>query len=372
MAYAYTPGLTVTRSTVIRRKRTLPLSGEVLKNKGDRVTAEDVVAKADLPGSVETVNVVNRLGIASEDIREFMLKKEGDRVSENEPLAQTKPLLPWFKTVCKSPVSGTIEKVSEVTGQVLIRGEPQPVQIRAYIDGIVVEVFEGQGATVQTSASFIQGIFGVGRENSGVLRLMVNNPEEVLDADRIDESCKGAILIGGSLVSADAIRKAGEIGVRGIISGGMHAKTIKDYLGYDLGVAITGSEDVPTTLIITEGFGKIRMASRTFDLLAELNTKKASISGATQIRAGVIRPEIIIPTDKSASIVESAEREALKIGDPVRIIREPFFGQIGKIAQLPPELTKIETEAKVRIMIVELSDGQRIPVPRANVELIET
>lgn len=372
MAYAYTPGLTVTRSAVIRRKRILPLSGQVLKTKGDRVVAEDIVAKADLPGSVETVNVVGRLGIASEDIREFMLKKEGEAVSENEPLAQTKPLLPWFKTVCRSPVSGTIEKVSEVTGQVLIRLKPQPVQIRAYIDGTVVEVFENQGVTVQTSASFIQGIFGVGREKTGTLRIVVKTPEEILDASQIDQSTKDAILIGGSLVSADAIKRAGEIGVRGIISGGIHARTIKDYLGYDLGVAITGSEDVPTTLIITEGFGKIKMATRTFDLLTECDGKKSSLSGATQIRAGVIRPEIIVPTNAATTSREPAERESLKTGDPVRIIRQPFFGRIGKLAALPPDLTKIETEAKVRIMIVELPDGQRITVPRANVELIES
>ncbi|MFH1421466.1 MAG: hypothetical protein ABIH42_01940 [Planctomycetota bacterium] len=372
MAYAYTPGLTVTKNTVIRRKRILPLRGIVLKKKDDVVSAEDVVAKTDLPGSVETINIINRLGVSPQDIHEYMLKKEGETVTENESIAQTKPLISWFKTVVKSPVAGTIEKISEVTGQVLIRQKPQPVEVMAYIDGKVVEVFEQEGVTVQTKASFIQGIFGIGHETSGTLRIMINNPEEEIDINKIDQSCKDAIIISGSIITTELIKKANQFGVRGIISGGIDAKTIKDYLGYDLGVAITGSEDIPTTVVITEGFGKIRMATRTFDLLCECAGKKAALSGATQIRAGVIRPEIIIPVTETSSAAEIPERESIKSGDPVRMIREPYFGQIGKVLELPPDLVKIESEAKVRIMSVELQDGEKITVPRANVELIES
>ncbi len=55
----------------------------------------------------------------------------------------------------------------------------------------------------------------------------------------------------------------------------------------------------------------------------------------------------------------------------MRIIREPYFGLIGKIASLPHELQVIETESKVRILEVELPDGRRVTTPRANVEIIE-
>ncbi len=49
------------------------------------------------------------------------------------------------------------------------------------------------------------------------------------------------------------------------------------------------------TLVITEGFGKMAMAHRTFDLLKSKQGMKASVNGATQIRAGVMRPEVIVP-----------------------------------------------------------------------------
>ena len=96
-----------------------------------------------------------------------------------------------------------------------------------------------------------------------------------------------------------------------------------------LGVAITGTEQVGFTLILTEGFGTIPMAQKTFKLLSAHAGQKAAISGATQIRAGVIRPEIIIAKPAGAArtgVAAAPQREGIRIGDPVRIIRDPLFG----------------------------------------------
>jgi transcription antitermination factor NusG len=102
---------------------------------------------------------------------------------------------------------------------------------------------------------------------------------------------------------------------------------------------------------------------------------KASISGATQIRAGVIRPEVVIPLDGAGGESEEKRREApstgLVVGSSVRVIRVPYFGRIGKVTSLPPELQKLGSEAMVRVLGVEFEDGSSAVVPRANVELIE-
>lgn len=380
MAHAYTPGLRVAKRTQISKLRILPIPGEVLVKKGEEVDSSRIVAKTDLPGKVYTVNVVNQLGITPSEIREFMLKKEGGPVSKDEVIAENRPMISWFKTQVRSPIEGSVENVSSITGQVLLREPPRPLNLFAYIDGHVVEVIEGQGAIVGTLCSFIQGIFGVGGETSGIIEMAVKDPNEILTKEMIDAGFKDRIIVGGSFIDWEAIKKAREVGVKGIIVGGIHDKDLKGLLGYDLGVAITGREDIGITLIITEGFGKITMASRTFDLLSEKAGKKACISGATQIRAGVIRPEIIIPMaggqesgvrSQRITVDLESERVGLSAGDPVRIIREPYFGLIGKIASLPHELQVIETESKVRVLEVELPDGRRVIIPRANVEIIE-
>ena len=96
-------------------------------------------------------------------------------------------------------------------------------------------------------------------------------------------------------INLDAYEKSKSVGVAGIVSGGFDYNSLSDILGYKLGVAITGSENVGPSLIITEGFGEIAMAKRTYELLHSNEGRFASINGATQIRAGVIRPEILIP-----------------------------------------------------------------------------
>jgi hypothetical protein len=185
---------------------------------------------------------------------------------------------------------------------------------------------------------------------------------------------KDKVVVGGSLVTLDAIKKASEVGVAGLVAGGIIDKDMIGFLGYDIGVAITGQEDINLTIILTEGFGQIRMADKTFHLLQELDGKVASINGATQIRAGVMRPEIIVAMQNLKEVAEYADEASeggMTIGTQLRIIREPWFGQLATVVELPPELHVIESGSKARVLVAELKDGSRVTIPRANVELIE-
>ena len=376
MTHAYTPGLRIAEKTKVTSQRVLPLLGDVIVKKGDVLKAEYVVARTHLPGKVHAINAVNRLGIQPKDLREYMLKKEGDAVQKDEIIAETKPWVKMLKTALLSPITGTIETISTVTGQILLREPPKPIQVFAYIDGTVMEIMEKEGVVMETTATFIQSIFGVGGETVGELVIAVNKPGDVLTAERIQPTYKDKIIVGGAFVQHDVINKAKKVGVRGIITGGFDDEDLKKLLGYDLGVAITGSEDIGITLIITEGFGKIQMAQRTFELLKSRTGAKTSINGATQIRAGVVRPEIIIPHDTSGKTsgeeIDKPIDRGMEIGDSVRIIRVPHFGKIGRIKSLPFSPQKIETEATVRILEVEFPDGSTAIVPRTNVEMIET
>ena len=376
MTHAYTPGLRIAEKTKVTSQRSLPLLGDVIVKKGDVLKAEDVVARTHLPGKVHAINAVNRLGIQPKDLREYMLKKEGDPVQKDEPIAETKPWVKMLKAILHSPITGTIESISTVTGQILLREPPKPIQVHAYIDGTVTEVMEKEGVVVETTATFIQGIFGVGGETVGELAIAVNKPDDILTADCIQPAYKDKIIVGGAFIQHDVIDKAKKAGVRGIIVGGFDDEDLRKLLGYDLGVAITGSEEIGITIIITEGFGKIQMAQRTFGLLKSRAGAKTSINGATQIRAGVVRPEIIIPhntTGKtSGEELDKPIGRGMETGDQVRIIRVPYFGKIGKIKALPFAPQKIETEASVRILEVEFPDGSTAVVPRTNIEMIET
>lgn len=375
MAHSYTPGLTVTADTTIKRRRILPLAGTVLVQAGERVRARQVVAQTRLPGKVYPINVANQLGIAQDEIPQFVTKRVGDTVQRDEVIAENKPLFRWLKTEVTAPISGTLDSISPLTGQVLVREPPLVLDLLAYVDGTVVEVHGQEGVSVETSCALVQGIFGVGGETWGPLALAVSSPEEPLDPDRLTPAMNGCVVVGGAFVSYAAMMRAKELGVHALVVGGVHDQDVRALLGYDLGVAITGTERIGFTLVLTEGFGHIPMADRTFSLLRSQVGRSASVSGATQIRAGVIRPEIIIPhaaprTDGQAR-PQDVERHGLRVGDQIRVIRDPWFGKIGEVAELPSEARPIATESLARVLVVAFRDGSRAVVPRTNVEVIE-
>ncbi len=372
MAHAYTPGLRVTGHTVIDKVRRLPLKGEVAVKQGDSVRAEDVVARTALPGNVKTVNVANILGVPPADIAGCMLKQSGESVKEGEPIARAKSLFGLLKSTARANTSGTLENVSEVTGQVTLREPALPVEMAAYVDGTVKEVMPEEGVVVETRGALIQGIFGIGGEGVGILHLAVDAPDRQAGLEALKDS-KGKVVVVGTQASYLLIQEARKQGAAAIVAGGMADEDLRKLLGYDLGVAITGSEDLGLTVIVTEGFGALTMADKTFELLTRLNGKKASVNGATQIRAGVLRPEIIVPLEESRGRDEAPDtfQGGLDVGMVIRVIREPYFGRLGQVTALPSELVALETEAKVRVLRVKLADGDDVIVPRANVEMIE-
>jgi len=371
---AYTPGLKVSAHTLIQRTRRLPLKGDVLVQVGQVVTPETIVARASLPGLMQSVKVAAQLGIGADEMPSALLVKEGDTVEKGQILAATKAFFGMFKSEAKSPTGGVIETISAVSGNVGVRQPPLPIDLTAYLSGTIAETTSGEGVIVQTEGALIQGIFGIGGERVGEIQVVSKSPDSDLTEAEITPALAGKIIIGGANISGAALRKASEVGVTGIVVGGIIDKDLIAFLGYDIGVAITGHENITLTLVITEGFGTIAMARRTFELLKSLEGKSASINGATQIRAGVIRPEVIVPLPPSAQTInaETGDEGSLVIGTPIRLIREPYFGKLATVAALPPQLTIVGSGASVRVLEAALDDGTVVTVPRANVEIIET
>ncbi len=379
MAKAFTPGLTVSARAVYRARRILPIEGEVTVKAGDRVSADTVVAQTFMEGDVFPMKVASVLGAQPKDLPGLMLRNVGDAVRKNEPIARSKGIFGMMRTEAKSSADGVIESVSDSTGMVIVRGPRMPIEVRAYVAGTVVEVLPGEGAVVENTVALVQGIFGIGGEVHGPVAMAGAAPDDELDADDITPAMRGCVVVGGARMTAAAIRKAKDVGAAAIVSGGIDDQDLRDFLGHDIGVAVTGSERMGITLIVTEGFGSIAMAARTFALLASHAGKTASVNGATQIRAGVMRPEIVVPLDAAgagasggpAVAAGGATAGMLEIGTVVRIIRDPHFGVIGTVTALPEQPAVLGSGSKARVLEVAASGGQRLTVPRANVELID-
>jgi hypothetical protein len=245
--------------------------------------------------------------------------------------------------------------------------------VKAFLAGRVVEVQPHEGCVIEADVTLVQGIFGIGGEVFGPIHVVCTRPDENLTGERITPTMNGAVVVGGARVTADAIDRARAVGAAAIVSGGIDDEDLRTLLGHDLGVAITGSERVGLTLVVTEGFGEIAMADRTFGLFVAREGAAAAVNGTTQIRAGVMRPEIVVPIDGPSTVEADATSEAgvLGIGATVRIIRDPYFGRIGAVSALPLEPQVLESGSRARVVEVAFGSGRGVIIPRANVELIE-
>lgn len=369
MSSALTPALAVTSRTTLRRRRELPITGEVLVREGDVVEGSYVVARAHLEGELRLVRAAEVLGIPPQDLPSLLTVQVGAEVVEGAVLAEMRGLWGFFRSVVASPISGVVEFVSNITGHIGVRAPSKPLNLNAYMTGQVVAVEANRAVVIQSESTFVQGIFGVGGERLGTVRMLPISCGTHVTEREIPDGVEGAILVGGHSPTPGALRKASQGGAVGFVTGSIDDNALREYVGYDIGVALTGDEPVSMTVLITEGFGALPMSDRVVATLKRVDGCVACINGATQVRAGALRPEVIAPMVPDAHSL-AIGAQTLSVGARIRLIRVPFFGATGTISELPHALEQIETGAHVRVLRAMLDDGRQVTVPRANVELV--
>jgi hypothetical protein len=366
-----TPALQLSGCQTVRKRRELPIAGRVLVQEGDQVQSDTVVAEAEREGELRIVRVAEVLSVPPHEACQRMTVQPGSSVECGDIIAELRGLWGLFKTQVQAPIAGIVEFISEATGHVGIRAPSGTIAVRAYIRGVVERIEPGRGAVIRAEATVVQGIFGVGGERSGVIMMLPVRPDQRVGVGDIPEQCEGAVLIGGHSPSIEALRIAAARGAVGFVTASIDDVTLAQYVGYDIGIALTGDEQVSMTLIITEGFGTLAMNERVVSLLSRASGAQASINGATQVRAGAQRPEIITRVTQEEGTRGEQSQGALEVGSRVRIVRVPYFGVQGRVVALPKELTQIETGAMARVALVALESGEStVAVPRANVELV--
>lgn len=342
---------------------------EEISEKSGRIIIREEFGKEEPPVSFDAAF---ELGVRPRELPKMMLLHVGQEVKRGAIVAKKGETAAFFTKTARAPISGVIAAINDQTGFVTIARPFKEVVVRGYMAGRVAELLPERGCVVEAPAVRLNGAFGLGRETFGPLRVLVDQPSDVLTADAIDASCAGQIIIGGSQATNEAMTRALEVGVRGVITGTAHYLNLVKSLNVRLGVGITGQEDIDMTVILMEGFGTLAMREQAFAALKKLEGREASINGATQIRAGAIRPEIVVPVAEVGSLngVRTEIDEDLAVGQRVRVVNDPYFGQLGQIAALPRESRPIETGAVVPVAEVALASGETVTVPRKNVEIL--
>ncbi len=342
--------------TTIRRERLLPVRGQVLVQPGDLVGPQDVVARCEVPGEIRMLDVSRGLKARRDRVGKLVRVAEGDTVQAGDLLAAPWGLLGSFRK-CRSPLSGQVVAIRN--GIILIQATPQTVELLAHMKGQVTNVMPDLGVVVSATGAWIQGIWGSGGESEGIVKVLVDSPQKPLRARSIDVSCHGTLIVGGRILDDKIFEPAIEANVRGIIAGSASA-----------GLR-TQMQALPFPVVLTEGFGTISMAEPIFSLLQNNMGREAILSADIQTRYGVKRPDIMIPLRAEEALSgEAAETASLTEGARVRVVCEPYMGQIGIVKQLPTPPQMVESGIRLPVAEVNLADGGPVVVPIANLELI--
>lgn len=353
-----------------RKEYKSPVEGviEEISDLSGRMTIREEFGREEPPVAVD---VASELRCRPEEVPQNMLRHVGQEVKAGQMIAKKGDLQAFFTKTAFTPISGIISGADTKTGKVTISRPFKQVVVNAYIPGAVSEVLPERGCIVETPGIKVSGIFGVGRETHGELRVLTRGPDETLTPDMISPDLAGRVVVGGSFATNEALAKALEVGVKAVITGTVNYLNLTRSLGVKLGVGITGQEDIDMAVVLMEGFGRLAMRQEVWDIFKALEGLPASVNGATQIRAGAIRPEVIVPLPLYGGPIgeDAAVDEELLVGTKVRVVNEPYFGSVGRIIDVVKEPELVETEARVPVVRARLSDGRTVAVPRANVEV---
>jgi hypothetical protein len=238
----------------------------------------------DYDDKPHVVDVAGQLGIKPKHIGGYLKRSLGDFVEAGQTLASD--ISTGTARFVKSPTSGMIKDVDRKRGTVTVQFDIRPVRMISHVSGRVKEVVPDQMVTIEGSGARLQGIIGFGGETSGPLL-------EVGDLKAADPE-PGSIVFTVHSLTSDFLSRCARLDVSGIVAPSIPASQWVEYNQDELGVAITGDEEIPFTVVLTEGFGGFPMNGETAAFLRRNLGRSACISGRTQIRAGVTRPMVIL------------------------------------------------------------------------------
>ncbi|MEJ5241686.1 MAG: hypothetical protein WHS87_10860 [Anaerolineales bacterium] len=338
--------------TSIIRKRTLPVPGTVLVKLNQRVAATEVIAEATIPRSHLYFNVARLLGLSPLAAAKATRVRAGEQVAQNGVLAESGGLFP---RQIRSPKAGRVILASD--GEILIEVESATLPLLAGMPGVVTQVIPTLGAVIQTNGALIQGVFGNGRVDTGLLINLMEREGDVIEASRLDLSFRGAILLAGQCRDAQVLRNAAEIPVRGLILSSLLPNLIPLAL------------QMKYPIIVTDGLWPTPMNPLAFKLLSSHARREITLNAQFYNRRQGIRPEIVIPLPVSPEAKES-EVQIFAPGQTVFVLRAPYAGQIGQLVSLLPEPVTFPGGISASAAEVRLENGEQVLVPLANMQIV--
>ena len=339
--------------TTIVRKRLLPVDGRVIAKLGQRVNPTDIVADAVVGRRHLIVDVAQLLRVSPRNAVAFIKVKKGQKVSKDEIIAESTGL---FSREALAPVEGRVAAAGG--GKIVLETGGAPFELAAGLPGIITEIIADRGVVIRSTGAVIQGLWGNGRLETGVMISVMDRPDEEFDANRLDVSIRGSIILGGYVNNPAVIKAASELPVRGLILASMSPSLL----------SLAAQATFP--ILVVDGFGPRPMNSIAYKLLSTNIRRDVALNAEIYNRLSGTRPEVFIPLPVTQDPPESNDVEAFAVGQTVRVISLTHPAQIGTLLHLLDHPVDLPNGLKAKSADVRLESGEQIFVPLTNLEVL--
>lgn len=365
----------VITNSCVRVTRKIKGTGTLTVAKNQEVSPHDVLGTSLLSPGFTVINLAKELKLSPVKALKSLQKPVGTPIYKGELLAKSKTLF-GSKNVT-APTDCMIESFNGTNGDLTLKMLPKQLPLLAGTFGIVDEVNTLTGEVyIKTMATQVVGVFGSGRERGGFLKV-IGTRSDLLNASNLSSNMKGTILVTGGLIFKDALKKAVEYQIDGLVSGGLNSD---DYL------SIAGSlyanreshTDIGMSLLSTEGYGPMAIGEDIYSTLTRFEGNYVFING--------FNSHLVLPETSADSIIKARKIALpplvggvkytpdnkivnLTTGLKVRLVWPPFAGSQGTIISIDGVETTLPSGIAVHCALVELSN-KKIKVPITNLEAI--
>jgi len=347
------PAINILPLTNIRKEQVLPVPGRVVVRQGQKVSPSDVIAEASLDPEHLVLNVSRSLGVSSDQANSLIQRSVGDEINEGDLIAGPVGLT---RKVVRAPASGEVVLVGG--GKLLLRVDKPPYELRAGIGGNVTQLIPDYGAVIETTGALVQGVWGNGKSDFGLLQVKIASADDTLSPDQLNVSLRGTVILGGYCSDPDVFRKAVEIPLRGVMLSSMAS------------ALIPAAEKLEIPVLVLEGFGKIPMNSLSYNLLTTHQNREVMINAEALNRFTGTRPEVVIPLPSSRGASSPLLIEDFAVGKKVRVVRQPYLAKTGTIGTLFSNRIEFPNGLRALAAQVNLENGESVKIPLVNLEVV--
>ena len=241
-------------------------------------------------------------------------------------------------TKIAAPFNGYLQKEGD---QYILKQEERDYWLLAGVWGEVVGIVKDTSVLLSTQAIDLRMVISTFENFSGEL-LVFPNPGEGLIMEYLEnlsKSLQGKVVYIGDFLSLKVLKRASELGVRGVLAGGTDVSTYSNAkkLGIYVGLFV--------------GFGNVSVPSTTFDIIKNVSNRFVFIEKDAQLL------RIPVPEKFDPKVVKSQERSVIKLakkGLQVLVLQKPNFGRIGivdKVSESSIFVKFPEKEGTVEVFI---------------------